>query len=67
MSKDYAERHRYICDGWEYLLDDDDRTAWISNGVIGKQKVYTLPTALNVDGESYVIESVELFAYSETI
>lgn len=32
---------------------------------VGKQKVNTLPTILVVDGEFYVIESVELFAFSE--
>lgn len=65
MSKNYEERRRYKCGDWEYLLDDDDHTAWISKGHTGKQKVYALPTVLNVDGEPYVIESVELFAYAE--
>ena len=63
MSKSYEERRRYKINGWEYLLDDDDHTAWIQDGIIGKKRIYTLPTTLTVDGVPYVIQSVELGAF----
>jgi len=63
MSKAYNERRR-VCQGeFEYLVDDDDRTAWIYKGNSGGAKVYTLPETAVIDGVPYTITSVEIGAY----
>lgn len=43
MSKSYEERRRYRIGDFEYLLGDDDRTAWISEGNSGGAIIYTMP------------------------
>ena len=63
MSKAYNERRRVRKGEFEYLVDDDDRTAWICKGNSGGAKVYTLPETVVIDGETYTITSVEFGAY----
>ena len=63
MSKAYNERRRVRQGEFEYLVDDDDRTAWIYKGNSGGAKVYTLPETAVIDGVPYTITSVEIGAY----
>ena len=63
MSKRYEERRKYRIGDFEYLLDDDDRTAWIYEGNSGGAKVYTMPDKVEIDGVIYTITSVEIGAY----
>lgn len=63
MSKSYEERRRYRVGDFEYLLDDDDRTAWISEGNSGGARVYSMPEKVEIEGKEYTITSVEIGAY----
>lgn len=63
MSKRYEERRRYKIGDFEYLLDDDDRTAWIYEGNSGDARVYTMPEKVEIEGVIYTITSVEIGAY----
>ena len=58
------ERRTVSRDGFEYLLDDDDRTAWIKEGNSGGARVYVMPEKVEIDGVTYTITSVELNAYN---
>ena len=48
MSKTYEERRRVRQGDFEYLVDDDDRTAWISEGHCGGARVYTMPGKVTI-------------------
>lgn len=61
--KTAEERRVYRQKGWEYLLDDDDHTAWINKGHIGRRRRFRVPDHVIVDGQEYTITSVELFAF----
>lgn len=63
MSKSYLERREWSSGGWSYLLDDDDRTAWIKEGSTGGSRHYTLPTTVYVGDVLYQITSVEIGAF----
>ena len=63
MSKKWEDRRRYRIGDFEYLLDDEDRTAWISEGNSGGAKVYTMPENVEIEGVVYTITSVEIGAY----
>lgn len=63
MSKPYIERRRFRTGDFEYLLDDDDLTAWISKGNSGDAKVYIMPEMVEIEGVKYTITSVEIGAY----
>ena len=63
MSKKWEDRRRYRIGDFEYLLDDEDRTAWISEGNSGGAKVYTMPEKVEIEGVVYTITSVEIGAY----
>ena len=58
------ERRTVFRDGFEYLLDDDDRTAWIQEGNSGGARVYVMPEKVEIDGVTYTITSVEFNAYN---
>ena len=58
------ERRTASRNGFEYLLDDDDRTAWIKEGNSGGARVYVMPEKVEIDGVTYTITSVELNAYN---
>lgn len=63
MSKTYEERRR-VCQGdFEYLVDDDDRTAWIGEGHCSGARVYTMPEKVTIDGVEYTITSAEIGAF----
>ena len=63
MSKAYDERRKVSQGGFEYLVDDNDRTAWVNKGHSGGARVYSLPETVVIDGEKYTITSVEFGAY----
>ena len=59
----YEERRKYRQGGFEYLLDDVEKTAWINKGRIPRVRRYRLPDHVIIDGQCYTIESVELGAF----
>lgn len=61
--KTAEERRVYRLRGWEYLLDDDDHTAWIKKGRIGRRRRFRVPDHVVIDGIRYTITSIELFAF----
>lgn len=63
-SKPYNERRLYRNGNWIYLLDDDDRTAWIVKGHIGRSKRFRVPDRIDVDGHNYTITSIEMRAFN---
>lgn len=63
-SKPYNERRFYRSRNWAYLLDDDDRTAWIVKGHIGRCKRFRIPDSVDVDGQIFTITSVEMGSFN---
>ena len=63
MSKIYEQRRRVCMGEFEYLVDDDDQTAWIDVGNSGGARVYTLPESVVIDGIAFAITSVEIGAF----
>ena len=61
--KTAEERRIYQHKGWEYLLDDDDHTAWITKGHIGRRRRFRVPDHVMIEGQEYTITSIELFAF----
>ena len=49
MSKDFDERRKVPQGDFEYLVDDDDRTAWINEGNSGGARIYTLPEKVVIE------------------
>lgn len=66
MSLDVYSRRKYKQGKFVYLLDDEDKTAWIEKGHIGRCRKYRLPDHVMIDGERYTIESVEAGAYNKS-
>ena len=66
MSLDYYHRRKVHLNGWEYLLDDEERTAWIAKGKIKRVRRYRIPTSVVIEGKEYRIESVEMGAFRHT-
>lgn len=66
MSLDLYSRRKYKQGKFVYLLDDDEKTAWIEKGHIGRCRKYRLPDHVMIDGERYTIESVEAGAYNKS-
>lgn len=64
MSLDIYERREYRQGGFVYLLDDEEKTAWIKQGRIKRCRRYRLPDHVTIDGVRYTIESVEAGAYN---
>ncbi len=64
MGLDVYSRREYKQGRFVYLLDDDEKTAWIKEGHIGRCRRYRLPDHVMIDGERYTVESVELGAYN---
>lgn len=64
MGLDVYSRREYRQGKFVYLLDDEEKTAWIAKGHIGRCRRYRLPDHVMVDGERYTVESVELGAYN---
>lgn len=58
-----TNRREYRQGRFVYLLDDNDRTAWILSGHIGRCKTYRVPSSVDIEGVRYTITSVELGAY----
>lgn len=51
-------RRKYQIGDTEYLLDDDDGTAWLDKGNCGNATVYTIPDSVTIDGRIYRITNV---------
>lgn len=64
MGLDVYSRRKYKQGKFLYLLDDEEKTAWIAKGHIGRCKRYRLPDHVMVDGERYTVESVEMGAFN---
>ena len=64
MALSYSERREFRQDGFTYLLDDNEKTAWIKHGHFGRGHRYRLPDHVIIGGERYTIESVEIGAYN---
>lgn len=60
----YNERRIYRSRKWEYLFDDDDKTAWIVKGYIGRYKRFRISNSVEIDGQSYTITCMELGAFN---
>ena len=45
-----SERREYRQGRYVYLLDDNDHTAWIKQGHIGRCKTYRIPSSMNIEG-----------------
>lgn len=63
LSKGYEERRRYRIGDFEYLLDDDDGTAWIEDGHSNAARIYTLPETVEIENRVFQITSVEAGGY----
>ena len=63
MGLDVYSRRKYKQGRFVYLLDDDEKTAWIAKGHIGRCRRYRLPDHVMIDGDRYTVESVEAGAY----
>ena len=64
MGLDLYSRRKYKQGKFVYLLDEEEKTAWIAKGYIGRCKRYRLPDHVMVDGQRYTVESVEAGAYN---
>jgi len=65
MSKGYEEREEITVNGIGYLIDRDDRTAWICRADTGDAVEYTLPESVLIDGEVFTCCSVEGNAFRD--
>lgn len=63
-STPYSKRRFYRCRNWCYLLDEEDRTAWIVRGHIGRSKRFRIPECVEFEGQCYVITSIEPGAFN---
>ncbi len=62
-----SERRNYKQGGYEYLLNDEKKTAWIVKAPsIGRCRRFRIPNHVIINGERYEIESVEIGAYKKT-
>lgn len=53
------ERHRtYRRKGWEYILNEEDHTAWITKGRIGRCRHFRVHNHIEVDGVRYTITRI---------
>lgn len=58
------ERRTYRYEGCEYLLNDEKGAAWIVKGPrVGRRRCYRVPEAIDVDGLTYKVESIEINAF----
>lgn len=64
MGLDYSQRREFRQNGFTYLLDDNEKTAWIKEGHIGRGHRYRLPDHVFIGGERYTIESAEMGCYN---
>jgi hypothetical protein len=59
MANVYDRRRPYCSGDIEYLLDDVDGTAWLSNGKYNGSDICILPEEVSVGGRTYRITSAE--------
>ena len=64
MSLDIYERREYRQNGFVYLLEDEEKTAWIKKGRIKRCSRYRLPDHVMLNGVRYTIIGVEAGAYN---
>ena len=62
-SDEKKDREKVTVGEYEYLIDRNKRTAWISKASGITEKVYTLPEKVFINGREYTCESVEIGAY----
>lgn len=67
QSKPYNKRRLFKFKNWSYLLDDNDKTAWIAKGHIGRCKRYKIPNSVDIDGKRYTITSIEMGAFKLSV
>ena len=66
IAQDASERRNYKQNGYKYLLNDEEKTAWIVKGPrIGRCHRYRIPNHVIVNGERYDIERVEIDAFEK--
>lgn len=58
-----VKRRAYRKKGWKYILDDNDHTAWIAKGHIGRCRRFRVPDHVMIEGVRYTITSIELGAF----
>lgn len=64
---DSSERRNYKQGGYEYLLNHEEKTAWIVKAPrIRRCRRFRIPNHVIINGERYEIESVEIGAYKKT-
>ena len=59
-----TDRREYRQGRFVYLLDDNDHTAWIQSGHIGRCKTYRVPEYVDIEGVRYTITRIEHYAYN---
>lgn len=66
LSQPKEERRTYKAKGCEYLLNDEEKTAWIVKGPrIGRIKRYRVPDTITIEGTAYIVESIEIGAFEK--
>lgn len=53
--------------GWEYILVDEDHTAWITQGRIGRCRRFRVHDHIVVDGVRYTITRIDELRWSKTL
>ena len=60
-----TDRREYRQGRFVYLLDDNNHTAWIQSGHIGRCKTYRVPTFVDIEGVRYTITSLEYPGFND--
>lgn len=64
LNQPMEERRAYRHKGCEYLLNEEKKTAWIVKGPrIGRRRRYRVPETIDVNGQTYKVESIEINAF----
>lgn len=66
LNQPREERRTYKAKGYEYLLNDEEKTAWILRAPrIGRKKRFRVPDIIDVEGTAYTVESIEIGAFGK--
>ena len=66
LNQPREERRTYKGKGYEYLLNDEEKTAWIVRAPrIGRKKRFRVPDIIDVEGTAYTVESIEFGAFGK--
>lgn len=64
LNQPKEERRTYRHKGGVYLLNDEKKTAWIVRGPrIGRRRRFRVPETIDVEGNAYAVESIEINAF----